>query len=322
MARTPRCRAKNPSLCVDPACPERRGGSQAVVLPKPPVVQTPAQSTRKTKRTLDDYRRSREARQLIREANKLPQAQPVAMKDLDTKGLARAIIQVAGKDLSRADQISLARSIQWAEELHRGTERKNPVHKSDGTYQDSSPYIMHPLRNTLRLALMGVRDVDVLIASVLHDTVEDEASKMSGLEKKAPEELHREGALKAVRSAHNQRTGDLVESVSNPILAEDLTKAEKNEFYAGHVEEGVMSNVGTFLIKATDFIDNGLSLHHNSSGAHINKSRAVKYLLVVPVFQRAFKHHEKALRGMLTEEGFNRLKARLDGADAYLRQWV
>lgn len=322
MTRKPRCRAKNPSLCIDPACPEKRGyvGPQA---PRASGVQT--KSTRpvvkESPQQVVAAKREQNAAELIKEANNLPQAQPVAMKDLDTRGLAKAIMRVVHKDLSRQEQMDLARSIHWADDLHRGTDRKNPVHRSDGTYQPTSPYIMHPLRNTLRLALMGVRDNNILLGSVLHDTVEDEAPKMSGLSEEADIHEQRVGALKAVAKEYNDEVRELVESVSNPIIVGYMEKDERNRRYTAHVEEGAMASVGTFLIKVSDFIDNALSLHHNSSGAHINKSRAVKYAKVVPVFQRAMAHHDTALRQMLNEDGLRRLRERLDSADSYLSQW-
>ena len=45
--------------------------------------------------------------------------------------------------------------------------------RKNGIKSDEDPYIVHPLRNVLRLLRYGCSDVEILSATALHDTVED-----------------------------------------------------------------------------------------------------------------------------------------------------
>jgi guanosine-3',5'-bis(diphosphate) 3'-pyrophosphohydrolase len=59
----------------------------------------------------------------------------------------------------------LLEAIRFSAEKHRNQRRKD---------RDQSPYINHPIEVTQLLwEVGGVRDIDVLLAAVLHDTVED-----------------------------------------------------------------------------------------------------------------------------------------------------
>ena len=59
----------------------------------------------------------------------------------------------------------LLEAIRFSAEKHRNQRRKD---------RDQSPYINHPIEVTQLLWEVGsVRDIDVLLAAVLHDTVED-----------------------------------------------------------------------------------------------------------------------------------------------------
>jgi guanosine-3',5'-bis(diphosphate) 3'-pyrophosphohydrolase len=59
----------------------------------------------------------------------------------------------------------LLKAIRFSAEKHRNQRRKD---------SEQSPYINHPIEVTQLLwEVGGVRDIDVLLAAVLHDTVED-----------------------------------------------------------------------------------------------------------------------------------------------------
>ena len=59
----------------------------------------------------------------------------------------------------------LLEAIRFSAEKHRNQRRKD---------RDHTPYINHPIEVTQLLwKVGGVRDIDVLLAAVLHDTVED-----------------------------------------------------------------------------------------------------------------------------------------------------
>jgi guanosine-3',5'-bis(diphosphate) 3'-pyrophosphohydrolase len=70
----------------------------------------------------------------------------------------------------------LLKAVHFAAEKHRLQKRKD---------EDASPYINHPIEVAAILAgLGGVRDIALLAAAVLHDTVEDTMT--------SPEEIERE----------------------------------------------------------------------------------------------------------------------------------
>jgi guanosine-3',5'-bis(diphosphate) 3'-pyrophosphohydrolase len=62
----------------------------------------------------------------------------------------------------------------FAAERHRDQRRKG---------KDASPYINHPLALASLLAERGVRDPTVLMAALLHDTVEDTATSFGDIER-------------------------------------------------------------------------------------------------------------------------------------------
>ena len=62
------------------------------------------------------------------------------------------------------DDGRLLRAIQFAAHKHRDQRRKD---------REQSPYINHPIAVAIALWDHGVRDATVLIAAILHDTIED-----------------------------------------------------------------------------------------------------------------------------------------------------
>ena len=104
------------------------------------------------------------------------------------------------------DTAVLLRAIAFAAERHRTQKRKD---------EDRTPYINHPIDVASRLAETGgVQDIDVLVAAVLHDTVEDTATK--------PEELE---------SAFGERVRRLVEEVTDD---KSIEKHERKRLQAEH----------------------------------------------------------------------------------------
>lgn len=68
--------------------------------------------------------------------------------------------------------VRLLDAAHFAADKHRHCRRKDA---------DATPYINHPLRVAQVLAEAGVTDVDVLVAGLLHDTVEDTGTTPSEL---------------------------------------------------------------------------------------------------------------------------------------------
>lgn len=304
-----RCRAKNPGACRARNCPGR-GGASGVH-----VVGSGGSSGVKSGGSVRGVRES------LGVLGGVSREGRVVLKDLGVGGLCREVVGLVGVgDVVGRER--LGDSVGWAVVLHEGSVRKNPIRREDGSYHDESPYVTHPLRNTLRLGLLGERDVDVLVASVLHDTVEDEPERICGVGEGVLGDVElRERALGVVGERFGERVRFLVGSVSNPLLDRWTPREVRNRVYAEHVDGAVHADVGTFLVKVSDFVDNALSLHHNTDKSR-NGRMAEKYLGVVPVLQSAFRKHEGELRGRLSVEGFAALEGKLGKASEYLRGQV
>jgi guanosine-3',5'-bis(diphosphate) 3'-pyrophosphohydrolase len=124
-----------------------------------------------------------------------------------------------------SDIARLLRATRYAAEKHRNQRRKGG---------DAAPYINHPIAVAERLVSVGgVAEVDVLIAALLHDTVED-----TGV---TPEQLEAE---------FGSRVRELVAEVTDD---KRLPKARRKEL---QVEHAPHLSTGAKLIKLSDKISN------------------------------------------------------------------
>ena len=115
----------------------------------------------------------------------------------------------------------ILKAVEFAAEKHRNQRRKGV---------EASPYINHPIQVAELIARVGeVDDVEVLIAAVLHDTVEDTETTFEELEQKF-------GSI--VR--------DLVAEVSDD---KTLPKAERKRLQVEHAQH---MSVRAKLIKIAD----------------------------------------------------------------------
>jgi guanosine-3',5'-bis(diphosphate) 3'-pyrophosphohydrolase len=119
----------------------------------------------------------------------------------------------------------LLRAIEFAAEKHRGQRRKGV---------DASPYINHPIEVATMLAnVAGVRDLAILVAAVLHDTIEDTHT--------SPEELE---------AAFGPEIRVLVLEVTDD---KSLPKAERKRL---QVEHAPQLSPSAKLIKLADKVSN------------------------------------------------------------------
>lgn len=183
------------------------------------------------------------------------------LKDLDSVSLASKLRQLFIDRYPVAQTEKLNDAIQIASYLHRYDVRRGNRGK-----MSQPPYIEHPLRVALRLQKFGVHDVETYFAAVLHDTVEDhpfEFADFEGVEKTDDEAQARANALNFIGGKFGYVTASVVESVSNPILPEGTTKADKVASYLAHVEQEVARSPRALILKFSDFVDNAGSLHHH-----------------------------------------------------------
>lgn len=77
------------------------------------------------------------------------------------------------KSGSDADLARLMRAMHYSTEKHQFQKRKNPL---------QTPYIGHPVRVANRLVDAGIKDQNVIVAALLHDTVEDTDATLKEIE--------------------------------------------------------------------------------------------------------------------------------------------
>lgn len=178
-------------------------------------------------------------------------------------------------------------------------------------------YIEHPLRNTVRLIRYGVTDQTTLLASILHDTVEDgseEIAEKFGGRWGAPNEASdRLAAFDFISGHFGDDVSDVVFAVTNPLHPAGTPKSVKNAAYVGHVAEAVEA-VRPALVKFSDFVDNAASLQHTVSpeNAKMVAHLAAKYGPLVDVFEARVARAD--FKAMMPADGAHQVARHLESA--------
>jgi (p)ppGpp synthase/HD superfamily hydrolase len=164
------------------------------------------------------------------------------------------------------------------------------LHRDDRRVRE--PYVNHVLRVATRLLChYHVDDADVIVAGLLHDTVEDHPHELAAVPGATPLAEAREAAFAVLGARFGARVSDLVRAVTNPIYHPDVSKHEQ---YREHVEQSLAENPWARVIKASDFTDNGVGLIH-TTGAKVAKA-AAKYRLVLPSLRELVAMDDTPLR--------------------------
>lgn len=179
----------------------------------------------------------------------------------------------------REAELAIEKATQWHQGQTRFTKPGDPL----------EPYIKHPLRNTVRAFSWGVFDAEVLVATLLHDVVEDCAVEMVGMNVR-DEEMLREKALNILSDMFSPRGSLLVSAVTNPLsLTEAQSAEERRREYIKHVAS-VLGDGDVFFVKFADFVDNAGSLADSFDAEKPGRFRSLhrKYSGVLSVFEDAF----------------------------------
>lgn len=203
------------------------------------------------------------------------------LKEMDSSLLAHSILRGA-VDTGLNVQL-FEDAIGFAAYVHRKATR---AQRAD---MPRVHYLEHPLRNTVRLMRYGCTDQVTLIASILHDTVEDNAREITmtftGVTPADRVEA-RVLALDYVRQQFGAEVAQVVLAVSNSFTARNATKAEKHVAYRAHVTEAI-ADVRVLLVKFADFVDNAFSLGYTVGPDTLDMVRGLvaKYEPLVDVFE-------------------------------------
>lgn len=241
-----------------------------------------------------------------------------SLKTFDAPHLAEML-------LSWADQTpgvsvtTIRKAVLLAADVHRTDTRANRAAHT------RTPYIEHPLRNSIRIIRYGIEDQDQTVAALLHDTVEDhpyELAERLGVTSVSENEA-RKYAYQYIRKTFGPRVMKIVKGMSNPILPEGLTTEQKHEAYAEHFFEAIQ-NPDVLINKTSDFTDNALSLHHTQSGmnpAGLQK-RATKYLQVIDPLISTWKKAYVMKTTVLPDTTVSRIIEQLERGKIMLNRMV
>jgi len=215
------------------------------------------------------------------------------LKELGGVQLAQALQYEAHQVLGMSGE-AVSSSIDLASIVHSSQKRG-----TRGLWAET-PYIEHPLRNAVRLLRWGCRDQDVIIAAVLHDTIEDGAQHfvraIARTGHEIPELEARAMLSDHIKNAYGARVLALVEAVTNDFIADteksESTLDERYKVYREHVRQTISGHPGAFLVKLSDFVDNAGGLYHADVPGREDfvVHRARKYLPVIAVFEEEMDH--------------------------------
>lgn len=254
--------------------------------------------------------------------------QSVRLKEMDSGALTLALLG----DIRRlekegaVDYDTVLSALDAATFLHldqtpRGNRKNLP----------RTPYIEHPLRNTIRAIRWGCKDQDVLVATLLHDTVEDCSDKIISYYlgrddvDSLSEDEKRELALGWVKDEFGPEVHHLVHAVSNEVDGGSKKKSEqeKHAEYASHVRDTIHGDAKVFVVKFADYVDNAVGLHHNNieGNREAVSRRARKYLPVVVIFENEYESNEE-IREIVDEKGYDAIWEHLQDAKVRLEPLV
>lgn len=277
-----KCRAKDPSKCW-------RHGNQQGIVANQAIKTALAPQVHHGSRTEVTFERP--------------------LKIMSAPRLAVAITGFT-KDHETIQSVKVRQAILDAAELH-----KNDLRTNRAKY-DVTPYIEHPLRNTLRIVRFGCEDQDTIIGSVLHDTVEDHPFEISeqlyGV-KAATEEEARDNSFKYIRKTYGPGVERIVRGMSNPIVVDKyMPAAQKNAIYAEHVKEAI-EDPQVCVAKVSDFIDNAVGLYHNqaSMSAVSLRKKSTKYLGAIDHIENRLKRGIVMGDLPVTAEGAQKMLAQI-----------
>ncbi|MBF6435797.1 HD domain-containing protein [Nocardia cyriacigeorgica] len=185
------------------------------------------------------------------------------------------ISDVYGEDGLRGRFELETAELPGAEQLTAALELATDLHRKDRYGRE--PYINHLLRVAIRIAShYEVRDTEVVIAGLLHDSVEDHSTELAGTRSGSPTSA----ALAALADRFGARVADIVASVTNP--APDPGR-DRHEQYREHVTTELERAPWARVVKLSDFTDNGVGILY-ATGPVLHKL-ATKYRPLTDVYR-------------------------------------
>ncbi|MCA9977773.1 MAG: bifunctional (p)ppGpp synthetase/guanosine-3',5'-bis(diphosphate) 3'-pyrophosphohydrolase [Anaerolineales bacterium] len=141
--------------------------------------------------------------------------------------------------------------------------------------REDGPYPNHPLRVALHvLQQFGEQNPDVIMAALLHDTVEDQAEAIVALAAVSnPATTPQQQALSVLATQFGTRVAQLVGYLTNPDFSVLVKEAAangrfvtRNTLYLDHIIHLYEQDSEAFLIKLADFWQNAGHLYRVTDG--------------------------------------------------------
>lgn len=220
-------------------------------------------------------------------ANKRPKVTSLGLKHKSEDELFSVIIDAS--KWSRQDRQEMEAAHRLAHEAHA-----RDRHRDD-------PYIFHCLRVAARIpGYLHIYDREMIIAALLHDSVEDHADtvigRLSAADRVRVGELtdysrQQQAALEHLAGRFSARTSRIIAAVTNPAWLSEpgLDYEDKLAAYADKVEQAVTTPEG-WLVKFSDWCDNGIGIVHREASSSVGRTRhfRTKYGLVAGTFKHRF----------------------------------
>jgi (p)ppGpp synthase/HD superfamily hydrolase len=222
-----------------------------------------------------------------------------------------SVVTAFSHNTSEVNARRVKEALLLASDMHKVDTRANRAQ------HDRTPYIEHPLRNTIRIIRWGCKDEATIIGSLLHDVVEDhpfEIAREYAKKEPADEAEAREISLQYIEQKFGKQAAETVRGMSNPISEDRYMPAEqKNIIYAEHVKEAI-EDPRVAVAKVSDFTDNALSLHHTEKGMTSTslRKKSAKYLLVCDTLIARLKRGQFEGNMPVSELGLRRMIKQLE----------
>ncbi|WP_433124268.1 HD domain-containing protein [Micromonospora sp. CA-240977] len=195
----------------------------------------------------------------------------------------------------------LTAALDLAAELHRDDRRVR------------EPYLNHLLRVAIRLMHhYQVRDVDVIVAGLLHDAVEDHPVELAAGDVGADPTA---AALAALAARFGTRVATLVAAVTNPVYDPER---DRNTQYREHLAVSLDREPWARVIKVSDFTDNGVGVIHTIGPKVVSSAR--KYRPLVPLFRDLIGRPDTPLSPVVKRHIFGQLDLAEERFSAILDQ--
>lgn len=200
-------------------------------------------------------------------------------KSASDEGLeARFGLEIDQLDLDKAEREGIAGALRLALRVH------------DGDMRGDEPYSTHLLRNTIRIIChFDYVDKNTIIASLLHDSVEDHPKEVTEaiIHQQLPADIEfseaelQETALALLAKQFDPEVAEIVQGVTNPEF-HGATKEDRQEEYRQHVRMALCAeNPKIAIVKISDLTDNLAGQRHNDDQED-RVRRIYKYYDLIP----------------------------------------